>query len=230
MKYLFGNWKSHNTVSQTNIFFTDLVKLVPRYPQNLKTVIFIPFTDISQANCLILEKNLPVQTGAQDVSVHEEGKHTGEITASMLSELVTYCLVGHSERRQQFEESSVTVAKKASLLLERSIRPVVCVDTPYLEEQIKAIYDLRLPMKDLIFAYEPISAVGTGEPQAPETVERIVSKITFITESQCPILYGGSVDPTNIQSYLSKPHLDGVLVGNQSVTAESFAQLINSFA
>jgi triosephosphate isomerase len=228
MRYLIGNWKSYNTISQTHLWFEEFKKkLLPRTP--LTTVICAPFTSLAEANRLIHQFNLPLEMGAQDVSPYPEGKHTGEVTARMLSELTRFCLVGHSERRRELGETSQLVAQKTRLLLEQSLIPIICLDTPYLDEQIKELLNLQLPLASCIFAYEPLSAIGSGRPANPRDAEVIAEKISFLTESLCPILYGGSVTEENLGAFLAKDHFDGALVGGDSLEATSFVKLIQAF-
>lgn len=228
MRYLIGNWKSYNTISQTHIWLAEFSQA--RLPKaNLTTIICAPFTNLAEVNRLISQLNLPLQVGAQNVSAETEGKHTGEVTARMLSELTRYCLVGHSERRREFSETSALVAQKVKRLLEESLIPIICVDQPYLDEQIRELLALQLPLTTCIFAYEPVSAIGSGQAQDPGTAEVVAGKISFLTESQCPILYGGSVTPENVGAYLVKQHLAGVLVGTDSLTVPAFVKLMEAF-
>lgn len=228
MRYLIGNWKSYNTISQTNIWLSEFSKAsLPK--ANFTTIIAAPFTNLAEINRLINQHNLPLQVAAQNVSAESAGKHTGEITAKMLSELTRYCLVGHSERRREFAESSPTVAQKVKHLLEESLVPIICVDQPYLDEQIRELLALQLPLDTCLFAYEPVSAIGTGQAQDANQAEIVAAKISFLTESQCPILYGGSVTPENVRAYLDKQHLDGVLVGTDSLTVPAFVKLMAAF-
>lgn len=229
MRYLIGNWKSYNTITQTTLWLEEFAKAYTKPKTNIKLIVCAPFTNLAEANRLIGGLHLPLEIGAQDVSPYPEGKHTGEITAQMLSELTKYCLVGHSERRREFGEISKVVAQKARLLLENSLTPIVCLDTPYLEEQVKELLDLRLPLAGCIFVYEPLAAVGTGKAADPLAAEIVASKISFLTESQCPVLYGGSVTEENIANFLDKQHLDGVLVGADSLSVLSFVKLMHAF-
>lgn len=230
MHYLIGNWKSHQTITQTQEWLSQFTALKPRPHPRVQLIISVPFTDMAEANRIIAHHNLPLQIAAQDVSPFPEGKHTGEITARMLSELTRFCLVGHSERRREFNEDSDLVAKKAARLLEENLTPVICLDTPYLEEQIKLLLNQSLPLENCLFVYEPISAIGTGKPADPFEVELVAQKISFLTESRCPILYGGSVNPENITRFIIDHHLDGVLVGSESLTAKDFYQLFVNLA
>lgn len=230
MRYLVGNWKSYTTVSQTGQWLNEFTKINPKLPQDLLALICTPFTSLAEANRLVTNYNLPLQIGAQDVSAFIEGRHTGEITAQMLSELTSYCLVGHSERRREFNETSQLVAQKAMGLLEHSITPIVCLDTPYLEEQIKALLNLQIPLNSCFFAYEPLSAIGTGKPADPHSAFQVATQILFLTEQQCPLLYGGSITHENVKDYVDNKHFTGVLVGSDSLTAENFAKLISALS
>ena len=173
---------------------------------------------------------MPIITGSQNVSHMPPGKHTGEITASMLSELVNYCIVGHSERRQEFNETSEMVAQKTRLLLENSIVPIVCLDLPYMDEQIKALFNLDVDVSRCFFVYEPISAIGTGHPVDPVDANHVAGQIAFLTDNQSPILYGGSISNDNAASFVSQVHLDGVLVGTDSLEPTLFAGIINNLS
>lgn len=228
MRYLVGNWKSYTTVSQTGQWLSEYAKLKPALPTDLLALVCTPFTSLAEANRLVNNYNLPLQIGAQDVSAFIEGRHTGEITAKMLSELTSFCLVGHSERRREFNETSHLVAQKTMALLEHSITPIVCLDTPYLEEQIKELLNLQIPLNSLLFAYEPLSAIGTGKPADPQAAFQVASQILFLTEKQCPVLYGGSITHENVIEYVDNKHFSGVLVGSDSLTAENFAKLVSA--
>lgn len=229
MRYLVGNWKSYNTLTQTTIWLEEFAKLYTPPKTNVNLIICAPFTNLAQANRLVNHLRLPLQMGAQDVSAFGQGKHTGEITADMLSELISYCLVGHSERRRELGETSAQVAQKTRQLLEASITPIICLDVPYLEEQIKELLNLQLPLNSCLFAYEPLAAIGTGKAIDPDQAEIVAGKISFLTESQCPILYGGSVTSENIGGFLDKQHLDGALVGTDSLSVDSFVKLMRAY-
>lgn len=230
MFYLIGNWKSHETVTETKIWLEKFQAQNLIVKSDLEVVICMPFTNLAEANRLISLTNLQIKSGAQDVSQYESGTHTGGITAHMLSELVHFCLVGHSERRKDTNEDCSTVAQKTKLLLDSHITPIVCVDTPYLEEQVKSIYDLNLPINHCLFAYEPVTAIGTGQPATPENVETTAAKIAFLTDSACPILYGGSITRENLKSFLNLPNISGFLVGGSSLDPNHFADLINQIS
>lgn len=230
MRYLIGNWKSNHTIRETQDWLSEFVSLKPRIHPHLKIVLAIPFTDLAEANRLISHHNLNLHLAAQDVSQFQEGKHTGEVSARMLSELTKFCLIGHSERRREFKETSEIVSQKAARLLEENLTPIICLDTPYLEEQIKFLLKDRLPLEHCLFVYEPLAAIGTGKPADPFEVELTAQKISFLTESRCPVLYGGSVNPENVTKFVIDAKLDGVLVGGESLIAKNFYQLLTNLS
>lgn len=230
MNYLIANWKSHHTITQSLLWLERLSNLQPHFSSQTQTVVCLPFTDIPEFNRQLNDKKIPLLTGAQDVSHYPAGKHTGEITAQMLSELVSFCLVGHSERRHQFKETSSTVAQKTRLLLEHNITPIVCLDTPYLEKQIKALIENNVNLEKCLFAYEPLNAIGSGQPITPSEANSFASQLIFLTSPQTKVLYGGSVNADNAPEFVSQPHLHGVLVGTDSLTPTDFNNLINSLS
>ncbi len=230
MKYVIGNWKSNQNITESLIWLDGLSALRPRFSSDLAVILCLPFTDIAAFNHKLADLELPIITGSQNVSHMPPGKHTGEITANMLSELVSYCIVGHSERRQEFSETSDVVALKARYLLENSITPIVCIDLPYLDEQVKALFNLDIEVSRCFFVYEPISAIGTGKPVDPVDANHVAGQIAFLTDNQAPILYGGSVSQDNVASFVNQSKINGVLVGTDSLEPTLFAGIINSLS
>jgi triosephosphate isomerase (TIM) len=224
IKYLIGNWKSNQNLT-SSLQWLDSYHQSHQNHRDLKTIIALPFTAISAFNHKISELGTHLLTASQNVSHLPPGKHTGEIPASMLSELVGYCLVGHSERRHEFAETSEEIALKTRSLLDASITPIICLDTPYLEEQIKQLFHQNVDTGACIYVYEPVSAIGTGQAQDPESVKRVVQQIKFFLAGTAPILYGGSVTAENAVSYIEKAAVDGVLVGTDSLSPDSFVAL-----
>lgn len=230
MKYVIGNWKSNQNISESLIWLDKLSVLRPKFSSGTTVILCLPFTDIASFNHKIAELGLPIISGSQDVSHLPPGKHTGEITATMLAELVNYCLVGHSERRQEFGETSEIVAQKARLLLENSIIPIVCLDTPYLDEQIKELFKYDVDVSRCFFVYEPISAIGTGKPVDPVAANHVAHQIAFLTDNAAPVLYGGSVSSDNAPSFVSESRIDGVLVGTDSLEPTLFSAIITGLS
>ncbi|MBI3954583.1 triosephosphate isomerase [Candidatus Collierbacteria bacterium] len=226
MRYLVGNWKSHYTITQATAWLTLLDKASPHFNPELKVILSLPFTDLPEANRFINQHPSGLQLAAQDVSAFPEGQHTGEVTAQMLSELVSYCIIGHSERRRMGETSD-QVALKARALQQRSITPIICLDIPYLEEQVRELFNLQLSLSTCLLAYEPQDSIGTDNPQDPAIVNNVASQISFLTGTDTPILYGGSVTAQNCLDYVRQPSVAGLLVGGQSLSVNSFVNLIN---
>lgn len=227
MRYLIANWKSHHTVTQTMIWLEDIAKRQLSIDPETKVIICLPYTDIAEFNRQAALFGLPFHAGAQNVSPFPEGRHTGEISSYMLSELVSYCLVGHSERRLEFKETSDVVAAKTKLLLEYSITPIICVDQPYIDEQLKELFKLEIDISKCLFVYEPLAAIGTGKPADPISVNHVASNISFLAQGSCPILYGGSVNPQNVREFTTQSNISGVLVGQDSLDPNTFGELIN---
>ncbi len=228
MKYIVGNWKSNQNLTQSLIWLDDLIALKPKITPDKKVVLCLPFTDIASFNQKLSESGLNIDTSAQNVSHLAPGKHTGEVNAQMLSELVSYCIVGHHERRVDFAETSEVVATKASFLLENSITPIICIDKPYLDEQVKALFSVGVEVSKCIFVYEPADAIGTGNSTDPNEANHIAHQISFLTDYVSPVLYGGSVSADNIKSFVDEPNISGVLVGTDSLNPTLFADIINA--
>jgi len=230
VKYVIGNWKSNQNITESLIWLDSISALRLKYSPDTSVILCLPFTDIAAFNQHLSDLALPIITASQNVSHLPPGKHTGEITANMLAELVNYCLVGHSERRHEFKETSEVVAQKVRLLLENSITPIVCLDTPYMDEQIKALFNADIDVSRCFFVYEPISAIGTGKPIDPVDANHVAGQIAFLTDNSAPILYGGSVSQDNVTSFVSQSKIDGVLVGTDSLEPTLFAGIINSLS
>ena len=230
MKYIIGNWKSNQTLTESLIWLDDLKALQPKFNPNVKVILCLPFTDIAAFNEKLVDFKMPITTGAQNVSHLPSGKHTGEITATMLGELISYCIVGHSERRNDFKETSEIVALKSKALIENSITPIVCLDLPYLDQQIRELFEHDVDVTRCFFVYEPISAIGTGKPVNPVDANHVASQIAFLLDNKVPVLYGGSVNADNVSEFTGQNHIDGVLVGTDSIEPTLFSNIINSLS
>lgn len=241
-KYIIGNWKMNKTVEDTKeLLNTFLVRLNEvKVPSNNKIVVCPPFTSLESANNILSESKITL--GAQNVHFAEAGAYTGEISVEMLKNVgVTYCVVGHSERRAYFNETDDMVNKKVIALLEGKITPIICVGETLeqreqeihkdiVEAQIRGAFskiDIRVA-SDCIIAYEPVWAIGTGrtatEVQAEEMCEfiRYTIEKLYGTEvaNSIHILYGGSVNKENAVSLLTQPNIDGALIGGASLKPE----------
>jgi triosephosphate isomerase len=239
-----GNWKMHKTADEAREFARIVRSILPQ--EKVDTVICAPFTAL---HALVEELGeYPVAIGAQNMHWEESGAFTGEISPGMLTSLgVKYVIIGHSERREYFAETDETVNKKTKSAFAHGLTPIVCVGenleqreagkTKELvrEQVLRAVEGLSSEQaKQLVIAYEPIWAIGTGKSSSTEDAQDVIAFIRGTVEdafdsqvaSQVRIQYGGSVKPENIASYMEQPDIDGALVGGASLTPESFLQLV----
>ena len=215
VKWIIANWKSNKTISEA-LAWIDFVgpKLSKR--ENLKVVVCPPFTDIEEVKKAVLVGNYPILVGAQDLSPFDDGPYTGEESARILSELVDLVILGHSERRQNFGETDQAVAEKVVRAKQFNINPLVCVQTenPPLPEGVKLV------------AYEPVFAVGTGNPDTPDNAGSVASAIKGKYTGDITVLYGGSVTQENAKAFLQQENLSGLLVGKASLDPGEFVKIV----
>ncbi len=206
-------------------------------PENREVVLCVPFTDLT-----IVNKSLHgnrIRLGAQNVHWEDCGAYTGEISASMLTEMgVRYVIIGHSERRQYFGETDETVNLRLKAAQNHGLIPILCVgetkqqrDAGDTEQVIDAQLHRDLVGIDqtrLVIAYEPIWAIGTGETCEVSEANRVIGLIRAqLTNPHLTIQYGGSVKPSNIDEIMAQPQIDGVLVGGASLAPSDFAGIVN---
>ena len=239
-----GNFKMYKDVKSAKEYAKELLTLLDN--EDVDVLCCCPYL---QLQTLIQEFDGRVKVGAQNVHFEDEGAYTGEISAKMLKEIgVDYCIVGHSERRQYFNETDEALSKKLPKLFENGIIPILCVgeslqqrqeniQQKVVKEQLEK--DLKNLTKDqvknLVIAYEPIWAIGTGLTASKEQAEEMCKFIRetvsalYGTEAGDNILiqYGGSVKPENAKEILSMENIDGALVGGASLVPEKFIQIIN---
>ncbi len=240
-----GNWKMYKNCFEAEHTADELVKLVSDV-KNIDIMIAPSFTSLALVNKKISGSNISL--GAQNIFWEDEGAFTGEISKNMLiSAGCTYVIIGHSERRQYFNETNKTVNKKIKTTLESKLKPVLCIGETELERESKKTFSvLDKQIKDglqdftledldsLSIAYEPVWAIGTGKTatkeQAQEVHKFIRSLISkeFNTElaSSMRIIYGGSVKPDNISELMNMTDIDGALVGGASLKSKSFSKII----
>lgn len=242
---IIGNWKLHKTRAEASEFVKKLLPLIR--PGQSRFGIAAPFTCIESVQQEA--KGTELLVGAQNISEHESGAYTGEISTHMIKDVgATFSLIGHSERRLFYHENDEILKKKLKRALLDGIKPILCVGETLeqreshqaikvLEEQLSnALSDLdRDEMHSVSIAYEPVWAIGTGHAATPETAQETHKLLRdFLArkwgEEVCyhlKILYGGSVNPGNIRSLLEQPDIDGALIGGASLEAESFAEMVN---
>ena len=243
--FIAGNWKMFKTAGQAKDFAVEFKKLYGG--TDVKTAICAPFTDL---RVLVEEfKGTAIGVGAQNVHFADNGAYTGEISVEMLQEIgVDYCIVGHSERRQYFNETDETVNLKLKKLFETDITPIMCVgemledrdahkEFEVVETQLtEGLKDISADdVSKLVIAYEPVWAIGTGRTATPDqanemcgfirdTIEKLYDEITG---DKVVIQYGGSVKPANATEIMNMAEIDGALVGGASLKAEDFIQIVD---
>lgn len=235
---IIGNWKMNKSVMDVIDFFSELNRTKVNLRNNITYGIAVPFVNIAIASNLKSNNFNNLEIAAQDVSQHDNGAYTGDISASMLSSLnVKYVIVGHSERRMYHKETNEIVNAKAKKALENGITPIICVGETLqeyesgksfeiVEEQVKkSLKGLKAPK--VIIAYEPIWAIGTGKTATVEYAQKMCSAIRNIVAAETIIQYGGSVNENNINEILNQKDIDGVLVGGSSLNAKTFIKLIS---
>ncbi|HRN95961.1 MAG TPA: triose-phosphate isomerase [Candidatus Levybacteria bacterium] len=211
-----ANWKSHKSLEETKQFFETLTQSKDRLGTNQTDVVICPsFTSLETAKKLRDAMNLSVLLGGQDVSPFPEGAYTGAIAATQLREIAEYVIIGHSERRSHFGESEAMIEQKINQAKEAGLQVILCV-----QDAQGIVYE----GVDVV-AYEPISAIGTGNPDSPENVIQVLETLHERYPS-VRLLYGGSVDKNSIHTFTQIPLLHGFLVGGASLEPESFLHLI----
>lgn len=248
-KLIAGNWKMNKTSATTNELLNDIIKgLSDGLLLNVDVVVCPPFTSLEMAKELLQNKKIGL--GAQNIHQKDEGAYTGEVSAPMLKSLnCTYVILGHSERRQYFGETNHLVNAKVKNALKNELKPILCVGET-LEEREKNIHkkivdeqvtlclkDLsKYDMKNVVIAYEPVWAIGTGKTATPEQAnemhvlirEALENLFGKETAENTRILYGGSMNDKNSAELLAKPDIDGGLIGGASLKAESFIRIVKS--
>ena len=212
-----ANWKSNMTKSEAKTWLEDFSSF--EFPQNIQALILPPFTLLDFVYSFVSEHSLPFKLGAQNISEFNQGAYTGEIAASQIKEFAQYVLIGHSERKQNFGETTDVIKRKAEKALANSLIPIVCITN----------FDEAREMElghEIIFAYEPLGAIGTGNPEDPEIVRDFAEKFTATFQNH--LIYGGSINKENIKKYLNIPGISGVLVGSESLLASSFSDVIKN--
>ena len=242
-----GNWKMNKTFSEAEDFFVELTDFLNEEELGkVEVVVCSPSPYLEMASDFACENQVFI--GAQNVNENDFGAFTGEISASMLNSMeIDYCIIGHSERRKYYHETDDLINLKLKKLQEFEIVPILCIGET-LEEREKGITEqviisqLKGALKeikinnDLVIAYEPVWAIGTGRTATPQQAQEVHSSIRkWISEKfsseisdNISILYGGSMKPENIRELLHQPDIDGGLIGGASLDIEKFKAMINT--
>ena len=243
--FIAGNWKMFKTVHETTVFTKEL-RSVLKDVTGVEIVVAPPFTSVHAAAEALRNSNIAV--AAQDLYWEREGAFTGEVSAAMIKDAgAEFVIIGHSERRRLFGETDATVNRKTIAAIGAGLTPIVCVgetleerernDTlAVLDRQIKQGLDsvTGVQIADLVVAYEPVWAIGTGRnataAQAGEAHQHIRQRLKQWfggdAAEACHVIYGGSVKPDNIAQLIAEPDVDGALVGGASLEVRSFADIV----
>lgn len=246
-RLVIGNWKMNGGLASNQALLRRLLQGLQSDTQQRYTrthvVVCAPFPYLAQMQLLLGPpsngKNIlpTISWGAQDISEHEQGAYTAEVSASMLKEFAcTWAIVGHSERRVYHAESNESVARKAHIAVANGITPIVCVGEslgvreagqtlPLIQQQLEPVLALGEQMvSSMVIAYEPVWAIGTGLTATPEQAQEVHAFIRRLLthDSNVSILYGGSVNASNAADLFSMPDINGALVGGAALQAEEF--------
>lgn len=247
-KVIAGNWKMNNDLSESQNLISKLTSGLTGKELNCEVIICPPFTSLSEA--ALLTRDTPVKLGAQNMYYKESGAFTGEISAKMLKGIeCEYVILGHSERRTIFNESDELINEKIKAALKADLKPIFCIgetleerengkEKDVLQAQLSGgLHQISVKqMENIIIAYEPVWAIGTGKTATPDQAEEMHDFIrNYIKDDFTPetaenliIQYGGSVKPNNARELLSQKDIDGALVGGACLQADSFISIIES--
>jgi triosephosphate isomerase (TIM) len=249
-KIIAGNWKMYKDLNESAELLNGLKTKLAVLPNGVKAIVCPPFTSLALAKNIL--EGSPIAIGAQNMYPEDEGAFTAEVSPKMLKSVgCRYVILGHSERRQYFNETNDFINRKAKKAIASGLIPIICVGET-LEEREKNITDQivsvqvkgclkDIPAADvenLVIAYEPVWAIGTGKvatPQQAQEVHQLIRKLigqlySWATAEKVVLQYGGSVKPENAKELLHQPDIDGALVGGACLKADSFAAIVQAAA
>jgi len=247
-KVIAGNWKMFNNINETVKLISDIKQNLHDEKQDVLVVVCPPFTNLETASTLM--KNSTIKLGAQNMYFEDNGAFTGEISPSMLKSVgVEYVILGHSERRTIFGENDQLINKKIKAAIKHELKPIFCIGETLAEREKGVTFNVietqvrnglqglnQQELLNLIIAYEPIWAIGTGKTATPEQAQEVhkfirdlIAKVFSPTFAEGIIIqYGGSVKPENAKELLSQPDIDGALVGGACLKSDSFLKIIEA--
>ena len=238
-----GNWKMNKTVAEAEALITELKPLVAK--SKPEVVICVPYTDLWAAKAAVAGSK--IKLGAENVAWADSGAFTGEISAAMLKEIgVEYVIIGHSERRTYFGETDETVNKRLKQALANGLKPIVCVGETLTEREknktkrvlkkqvLEGFKDIT-DFSDIVIAYEPVWAIGTGKTATADDANKTIGYIRSLIKKvwgaeiakNLRIQYGGSMKPSNAKELMAMRHIDGGLIGGAALKAQDFAAIVN---
>lgn len=245
-----GNWKMNKLFEEADDLINNIVEFVKSHKlENTAVIVCPPSPYLELATDQAFETDLYV--GAQNVSNYESGAYTGEVSAAMLASMgVDYCIIGHSERRKYFKESHEVLAEKVNIAIKHNIIPIFCCGELLPEREAEKHFDIveaqledslfhlnKSDFANVVIAYEPVWAIGTGVTASPEQAQEIhhfirgliAQKYDIATAENTTILYGGSCNGKNAKELFANPDVDGGLIGGAALKPDEFIQIIQSF-
>ncbi len=246
-----GNWKMNKSFDEADDLVNGIMELLEKKELGKNTLMILcpPFPYLEMVSDYSNDSYFMV--GAQNVNDNDKGAYTGEVSAEMLSSMeIEYCIVGHSERRAYYGETDALIAKKVDQLLKHDIHPIVCCGEVLEEREAGKQFDVvkrqitdglfhlsAEQFKELVIAYEPVWAIGTGKTATPEQAQEIhafirktiADKYGKEVADETSILYGGSCKPSNAKELFANPDVDGGLIGGAALQAEDFINIALSF-
>ncbi len=247
-KIVAGNWKMFNNLNQSITLISEIKQEMANANVNCKVIVCPPFTSLETASTLTKDSSISV--GAQNMYFEENGAYTGEISADMLLSVgCEYVILGHSERRTIFKESDELINKKIKKALSKGLKPIFCIGETLQEreeDRTKKVIEVQVKQglvgvtaedfKNIILAYEPVWAIGTGKTASPAQAQEVHKFIRSLlaelygkeVADATVIQYGGSVKPENAKELMAQPDIDGALVGGACLKAASFIEIIKA--
>ncbi len=213
--WIIANWKSNKTIAEALDWISQVGPKIPK-KDNLKIVVCPTFSCLSEVKKAITVGNYPLMVGSQDLSPYDMGAYTGEEAAFLLKDLVNFSILGHSERRENFKEDDEMVVKKVEQALQNNITPLVCVQSA----------ETPIPDGCKLVAYEPVFAIGTGNPDTPENANKVAGFLKEKYGQNLEVIYGGSVVAQNVRGFVMQENISGVLLGKASLDPQEFIRLI----
>ncbi|MBI2600628.1 triosephosphate isomerase [Candidatus Daviesbacteria bacterium] len=213
--WIIANWKSNMTIAEALEWVSKVGSEIPKI-DNIKVVVCPTFSALSEVKKAIQIGNYPLLVGAQNISPFGVGAYTGEENAQTLSQFIDLAIIGHSERRENFKETDEMITNKVNQVVENKITPLVCVQNS----------ETPIPENCKIVAYEPIFAIGTGNPDTPGNADKIADVLKERYGQNLAVIYGGSVDSGNVKGFVAQENIAGVLVGKASLDADEFIKII----
>ena len=241
-----GNWKMNTTLREAETLAASVKQRIDSI-EGIQTVVCPPFVSLAAVGWALRGSRISV--GAQNLYHEVQGAYTGEVSPTMLADLCQFVIVGHSERRRLFGESDELINKKVRAALSVGLRPILCVgeqleereqgrDKDVVERQLSSCLRGVDSVPELVVAYEPVWAIGTGRAATPDVAQAMMAHIRAVIGSlygedastSLSLLYGGSVGPSNILEFMQESDINGALVGGASLDVDSFAEIVRRAA